>query len=163
MKAPLHADEQQYQSALNRASLKASKDTTIRCKTRGQPLYFIHIPKPRKPTAATASSTVVRRRSKNLTKARANLSGGSEIDKELQLADELRRRVRKVFSDICDSVLRNTMRQTDNIALHAAADDIGSNFKSLNEMYSRVHCSISHKLPVKKAFNYQPIKLSTTS
>lgn len=91
---PLLADEQKYQTALNRAALKASDDSLIRCKTGGQPLYFMHVRKARKPTSQ-ASTTSKRRRTKDLSVMRANVSGGTEIDHEEQLAHELKRKARK--------------------------------------------------------------------
>lgn len=54
----------------------------------------------------------------------------------------------EVYSDICDSVIRHTMRLSENITLHQAADDIVANFKQINGRFATVHQQISHCQPL---------------
>ena len=92
--APLTKDEQACQTALNRESLKASKDSSIYCKTGGQPLIFVHVPRPRKSTTE-ASERTIRRRTAKLCHTRSQVSGGTEADKQAQMAHELKRQARR--------------------------------------------------------------------
>ena len=59
----------------------------------------------------------------------------------------------EVFTDIGNSVVSNTMKATDCDTLHAKAHDISLKFRILNDLYSRVHTSISHKLPLSMTDN----------
>lgn len=49
-----------------------------------------------------------------------------------------------VFTDVCNSVVRNTLKTTDSHHLHGKADDICLKFKTLNELFSKAHEAVSH-------------------
>ena len=90
---PLTKDDKKYATHLNRLKLAESKDGTVRCKTKGQPLVLGHIPQPRKATTASSSCTV-RCRVKLLDRIRHNVSGNTSEDAIQQQGAEIRKSVK---------------------------------------------------------------------
>ena len=54
----------------------------------------------------------------------------------------------KVYGDLSDSVVRKAQELTDNLEVHRAADDLSTKFRTLNSLFSKVHCQLSHAKPI---------------
>ena len=56
----------------------------------------------------------------------------------------------KVYGDLIlsDSVVRKAQELTDNLEVHRAADDLSTKFRTLNSLFSTVHCQLSHAKPI---------------
>ena len=80
MTLPLTKEEEAYHTHLTRMKMGQSDDKlTFRCKTRGQPLIFKKVVKPRK-ASTVVSSPVCKRRAILMDKIRIDVSGGSVED-----------------------------------------------------------------------------------
>ena len=52
-----------------------------------------------------------------------------------------------VTHDVCQSVVAKTFQLSDDVEVQKKAHDIASKYQILNELFARVHKSISHALP----------------
>ncbi|XP_070178247.1 uncharacterized protein [Littorina saxatilis] len=88
---PLSREEEEYHTQLTRMKLNGAGDnTTLRCKTKGQPLVFKKIIVPRK-CSSTAASPLRKKRSKQIEKYRLDVSGKTTEDSLIQHSSELRK------------------------------------------------------------------------
>ena len=78
---PLTKEEEAYHTHLTRMKMGQSDDKlTLKCKTRGQPLIFKKVVKPRK-ASTVVSSPVRKRRATLMNKIRMDVSGGQQKTK----------------------------------------------------------------------------------
>ncbi len=99
--SPLNSKEEKTLTHLVRRKLPFTTDkSTLQCRTRGQPIIFQRISKPRKSTEQL-STPQKRRRSRQLGICRKKISGGGDKSREEQHAAELRALDTKTRIRIC--------------------------------------------------------------
>ena len=91
LSSPLSKEEEAYMTQLIRIKLSESEyKTTVRCRTRGQPLVLKKLTMPRKPSLI-AGSPLRKKRSKLIDKIKLNMSGRTIDDAVRQQGAELKR------------------------------------------------------------------------
>ena len=101
---PLTSLEEQLTTSLLKRKLKSNPtEKTIRCKTRGQPLYLTKVTKPRKSIKKVANLTKYRR-AKAIDLIRQNVTGSSTEDNDAQLAYEIKTRPIKRRLDLTENL-----------------------------------------------------------
>ena len=88
---PLSREEEAYHTQLTRIKLSESDDkSTVRCKTRGQPIVMKKVSVPRK-SSSLAASPLRKKRAKLIEKIRLDVSGQSQEDVVKQQGTELKK------------------------------------------------------------------------
>ena len=119
---PLTKEEEAYHTHLTRMKMGQSDDKlTLTCKTRGQPLIFKKVVKPRK-ASTVVSSPVRKRRATLMNKIRMDVSGGSVEDEIKQQSTEIKKATKQKRTKLLEAVgyKKSFLSRTKALAMRTA-------------------------------------------